>query len=200
MQNNYRLEERAPQAGSSGGTQKSAERHPSLFSTDAPLLLLGYSSLPRIVRDMHGRHLSEHGPTCAKDRPLSTNSGNRRPLRLQTGSHAKTAMDEKNLPKQLAEFFADRHENEFRFIPGLGRWVFWNGERWCLDYFGHYLAAAQRLCREAAERMWNPNIDTAAMVSTLLRLASFSPKMTAPIDGEMQPYLKGLLAGKGMRQ
>ena len=67
---NYRLEERTPQAGNSGGTQKTAERHPRLFSADAPLLpKLGYSPLPRIAR-------------------------------------AKPAIDEKNLPKQLAEFFA----------------------------------------------------------------------------------------------
>ena len=76
MQNYYRLEERAPQAGSIGDTQKSAQRHPSIFSTDAPLLpKLGYSPLPRIVR-------------------------------------GKPAIDGKNLPKQLAEFFADRHEND----------------------------------------------------------------------------------------
>ena len=194
MRNNHLLEERDPQAEKSGAKPKSVERHPGLFSTDAPHLLKpGYSPLPRIVRDRHGSQLSEHGPTCAKDRPLSTSSENGRPLRLQTGPHAKTGMDEKNLPKRLAELFADRHESEFRFIPGLGRWVFWNGERWCLDNFGHHLDAARRLCREASDRMWNPYVATAVMVSTVLRLASFSPKMRAAIEGETEPTLQGLL-------
>ena len=59
--------------------KKSAERHPSILSTDAPLLpKLGYSPLPRIVR-------------------------------------AKPAIDEKNLPKQLAEFFARRRTNSASF-------------------------------------------------------------------------------------
>ena len=120
-------------------------------------------------------------------------------LKKSSKNTASCAIDEKNLPKQLAEFYAERHENEFRFQPKLGAWLYHNGERWCLDYFGHYLAAARRLCREASDRMWNPNVDTAATVSTLLRLASFSPKMTTPIEGEMQPYLKGLLGGKGVR-
>ena len=162
MQNNYRLEERTSQAGNSGGTKKSAERHPSLFSADAPLFpKLGYSPLPRIVR-------------------------------------AKPAIDEKSLPKQLAEFFA-RHVNEFRFVPRLGRWVFWNGERWRLDDFGHYRAAAQQLCHEAAARMRDPNVGSTGVAAAVLRLASFNPKMTAPIDGDTEPLLESLLGKKGVR-
>jgi hypothetical protein len=163
MQNYYRLEERAPQAGSIGDTQKSAQRHPSIFSTDAPLLpKLGFSPLPRIVR-------------------------------------AKPAIDGKNPPKQLAEFFADRHANVFRFVPRFGRWVFWNGERWCLDDFGHYRAAAQQLCHEAAARMRDPNVGSTGMAAAVLRLASFSPRMTAPIDGDTEPLLESLLGKKGVR-
>jgi len=109
-------------------------------------------------------------------------------------------MDKKNLPKQLAEFFSDRHEDEYRFVPRLGRWLYFNGERWCLDDFGHYLDAARRLCREAAERMWNPNVDTPAMARTLLQLASFNPKMTQPIEGETEPCLEGLLGRREAQQ
>ena len=108
-------------------------------------------------------------------------------------------MDEMNFPKQLAELFVDRHENEFRFVPRSGRWLFWEGERWYLDDFGHYLAAARRLLREAAARMWDPKVGTAAMVSAVLRLASFNPKMTAAIGGETEPYLAGPLGRREVR-
>lgn len=47
--------------------------------------------------------------------------------------------------------------------------------------------------------MWNPNFDTAAMASALLRLASFNPKMTAAIGGEMEPRLVGLLNRQEVR-
>jgi len=108
-------------------------------------------------------------------------------------------MDEKNLPKQLAETFAERHESEFRFVPRLGRWVFWNDKRWCLDDFGHYRAAAQQLCQEAAARMWDPNVGSTGMAAAVLRLASFNPKMTAPIEGDTEPLLESLLGKKGVR-
>ena len=107
-------------------------------------------------------------------------------------------MDEKNLPKQLAELFVDRHEHSFRFVPRLECWLYFDGDRWCLDC-GLHLAAARQLCDEAAHTLWNPHVDTLAMASALLRLASFSPKMTAPIEGETVPYLERLLAGKGAR-
>ncbi|MGB9164296.1 MAG: hypothetical protein WCC41_07590 [Rhodomicrobium sp.] len=108
-------------------------------------------------------------------------------------------MDEMNFPKQLAELFVDRHENEFRFVPRSGRWLYFNGERWCLDGFGHHLDAARRPCREAAERMWDPNVNSESMVSALLRLASFNPKMTAAIGGETEPYLAGPLGRREVR-
>ena len=110
------------------------------------------------------------------------------------------AMDEKNLPKQLAEFYADRHEHKLRFSRKLGCWLYYNGERWSLDYFRRYHDAAPRLCREAAERMRSPNVDTPAMASTLLRLASFSPKMTAAIERETELRLEGLLRRREARQ
>ena len=108
-------------------------------------------------------------------------------------------MDEKNLPKQLAEFFADRHENKLRFVPRLGRWIFWNGERWCLDDFGHYLAAEKQLCQEAAARLWDPNVGSTAMADAVLRLASFNPLMTQPLEGETEPLLETMLGGKAVR-
>ena len=101
-------------------------------------------------------------------------------------------MDEKNLPKQLAELFVDRHEHEFRFVRRLDSWLHFNGDRWCLDC-GLHLAAAGRLCDEAARTLWNPHVDTPAMASALLRLASFNPKMTAAIEGKTEPMLEGFL-------
>ena len=102
------------------------------------------------------------------------------------------ARDEKNLPKQLAELFVDRHEHEFRFVRRLDSWLHFNGDRWCLDC-GLHLAAAGRLCDEAARTLWNPHVDTPAMASALLRLASFNPKMTAAIEGKTEPMLEGFL-------
>ncbi|MGA9549948.1 MAG: hypothetical protein WBS14_20095, partial [Rhodomicrobium sp.] len=80
-----------------------------------------------------------------------------------------------------------------------GPLAFLGGRALYLDDFGHYLAAARRLLREAAARMWDPKVGTAAMVSAVLRLASFNPKMTAAIGGETEPYLAGPLGRREVR-
>ena len=47
--------------------------------------------------------------------------------------------------------------------------------------------------------MWDPNVNSSPMVSALLRLASFNPKMTAAIGGETEPYLAGPLGRREVR-
>lgn len=50
----------------------------------------------------------------------------------------------------LARRFAQRHRNDFRFVPQWSAWLAWDGTRWARDELGAANLAAQRLCDEIA--------------------------------------------------
>jgi putative DNA primase/helicase len=50
----------------------------------------------------------------------------------------------------LALRFVDEHEETLRYVPSLGKWLRWDGKRWCLDERLIAYARMRKVCRDAA--------------------------------------------------
>ena len=114
-----------------------------------------------------------------------------------TANYAEYLGDESSPCKKLSAFFALRHVDDFRYSPGLKRWLYWHGGRWraCTD---EHVKAAEQICTEAAKVLWRwhaTHIDAAAR--ELIRLAQFEPCLTAGVpehklSDELKAWKRGL--------
>src|SRR5262249_25962802 len=58
----------------------------------------------------------------------------------------------------LALRFIDEHQESLRYVPNLGKWLRWDGKRWCFD---ERLVAHDRMrkvCRAAASECNQPKV------------------------------------------
>ena len=89
-------------------------------------------------------------------------------------------MDEISPQKQIASIFAKVHSGRVRYSPRLG-WVVRDADNiWRPDEL-LVTQVARLLCAEAAKYRRDRRLDSEATVETVLRLASFEPRMTAAI-------------------
>ena len=74
----------------------------------------------------------------------------------------------------LAETFADRHQDSWRYVAPWGQWLTWTGRLWRREDTLQAFDLARRVCREAASRAGTPKLraklSTAATVSAVERL------------------------------
>src|SRR5262245_48006489 len=50
----------------------------------------------------------------------------------------------------LALRFIDQHKDELRYVPSLGKWLRWDGKRWCFDERLIAHDRMRKVCRAAA--------------------------------------------------
>jgi putative DNA primase/helicase len=86
----------------------------------------------------------------------------------------------------LALRFAERHQNELRYVATWGRWLFWTGTHWRYDDTLHAFDLARRVCREAAAECNKPSlakaIASAKTVAAVERLARADRRIAATTD------------------
>src|SRR4029450_607284 len=73
----------------------------------------------------------------------------------------------------LALRFAELHAGHLRYVAAWGKWLLWNGERWCVDDTLDAFNRARFICREAASRAneLRRAIASATTVAAVERLA-----------------------------
>ncbi len=74
----------------------------------------------------------------------------------------------------LAETFADRHQDSWRYVAPWGQWLTWTGRLWRREDTLQAFDLARRVCRQAASQAGMPKLraklSTAATVSAVERL------------------------------
>src|SRR5262245_10287246 len=58
----------------------------------------------------------------------------------------------------LALRFIDQHKNTLRYVPSLGKWLRWDGTRWCFDDRLIAYDRMRRVCRVAAAECNQPKL------------------------------------------
>ena len=86
----------------------------------------------------------------------------------------------------LAQKFAERHENDLRYIAAWSHWYAWVGARWELESTLDAFDRARAICRVAASEAEKPSIKTgltaAKTVAAVERLAKADRRIAATID------------------
>lgn len=93
----------------------------------------------------------------------------------------------------LALAFAARHEDELRFIARWGRWLNFDGTRWCFDTTLHAFDRARVICREVAMDCDKPvsAVASAKTVAAVEKLAKADRRLAATMeqfDAEPWPF------------
>lgn len=68
------------------------------------------------------------------------------------GDQAWMADPNKQTDHELARRFTKRFESQLRYVPQWGKWLIWDGRRWCID---HKQVRAMGLVREFCDELWN---------------------------------------------
>jgi putative DNA primase/helicase len=94
----------------------------------------------------------------------------------------------------LALRFAERHEQHLRYIDTWGRWMVWNGRRWCADERRVAFNHAREVCREAAAICNKPSVAVALAsgrtIGSVEKLAKADPRLAATSDQwDQDPWL-----------
>jgi hypothetical protein len=58
----------------------------------------------------------------------------------------------------LALRFIDQHKDSLRYVPSLGKWLRWDGKRWCFDDRLIAYDQMRRVCRAAAAECNQPKL------------------------------------------
>jgi P4 family phage/plasmid primase-like protien len=87
----------------------------------------------------------------------------------------------------LAGRFADVHAENVRYAAKEGRWLEWDGSRWCPDEKLHLMTLARRFCREAArgsglDAKLQNQIQSAKTITSVLHLAKSDPRIVVGMD------------------
>jgi phage/plasmid-associated DNA primase len=82
-------------------------------------------------------------------------------LGLQTQDDAETEQIIAASEDALALRFAERHGSTLRYVAAWGRWLAWDGRRWCFDSTLDAFDRVRRICREAASEANEPRVQTA---------------------------------------
>ena len=84
----------------------------------------------------------------------------------------------------LALAFADRHADELRYIARWGRWLNFDGSRWCFDSTLHAFERARVICREVAIDCGKPasTVASAKTVAAVEKLAKSDRRLAAMIE------------------
>jgi putative DNA primase/helicase len=110
----------------------------------------------------------------------------------------------------LAKIFADTNECGLRFVPLIGKWFVWDGQRWEMDVWLKARERAKETCRAEAAKCNKLKaaklIASARTVSSVERLGQCDPQLVAIIDQwDGDPWLLNTpdgtldLRGGGMR-
>jgi phage/plasmid-associated DNA primase len=59
----------------------------------------------------------------------------------------------------LALRFIDQHKDSLRYVPSLGKWLRWDGKRWCFDDRLIAYDRMRKVCRAAAAECNQPKLD-----------------------------------------
>jgi putative DNA primase/helicase len=93
----------------------------------------------------------------------------------------------------LALRFAERHQNDLRYIAAWGKWLSWTGTHWSFDDTLLGFDLARRICREAAaecNEKFAKTIASAKTVAAVERLAKADRRLAATIDQwDADPWL-----------
>ena len=94
----------------------------------------------------------------------------------------------------IALKFAERHAAVLRFVAAWGKWLFWDGKRWCFDETLRAFDHARRICREAASEASDPRVQTvlasAKTVTAVERLARADRRLAATTEQwDADPWL-----------
>jgi putative DNA primase/helicase len=86
----------------------------------------------------------------------------------------------------LALRFADRHDDELRYVAAWRRWLRWDGTRWLFDDTLYAYDLARRICREAASECNKAKVAStiaaAKTVAAVERLARSDRRLAATVD------------------
>lgn len=86
----------------------------------------------------------------------------------------------------LALTFADRHQDELRYVAAWSRWFIWDGKCWGSDETLRAFDLARAVCRDAAAKCNNPStrakIASAKTVAAILSLTRADRLMAATVD------------------
>jgi putative DNA primase/helicase len=94
----------------------------------------------------------------------------------------------------LALRFAEQHTERLRYVAAWGRWLIWNGLRWCFDETLHAFDLVRRACRQAAADCDKPkvavSIASAKTVAAVERLARSDRRLAATVEQwDADPWL-----------
>jgi putative DNA primase/helicase len=135
-------------------------------------------------------------PKAPKDDAKVIDLETKRPIGAELIANA--APDEARPPafsdEALALRFAERHQDELRFVAPWGRWLFWSGTHWRFDDTLLGFDFARHICREAAAECNKPNhataIASAKTVAAVDRLARADRRIAATTDRwDADPWL-----------
>jgi putative DNA primase/helicase len=86
----------------------------------------------------------------------------------------------------LALRFADQHAEHLRYVAAWGRWLQWDGKRWCFDDTLAALDLARKICRDAAEECEKENmaktVASAKTIAAVVSLAKADRRLAATIE------------------
>jgi putative DNA primase/helicase len=94
----------------------------------------------------------------------------------------------------IALRFAERHQNDLRYVAAWGKWLSWTGTHWRFDDTLLGFDLARRICREAAAECNKPNhaktIASAKTVAAVERLTRADRRIAATTDQwDADPWL-----------
>jgi putative DNA primase/helicase len=88
--------------------------------------------------------------------------------------------------ESLALSFAEQHTANLRYVAKFGRWIRWDGARWCFDDTLHAYDLARATCREAATKCSKKGdakaLASAKTVAAVERLARADRRLAATSD------------------
>lgn len=71
----------------------------------------------------------------------------------------------------IARLFTRKHGADWRYVALWGRWLFWNGRRWCFDETLKHFDLARRVCREVAQEVRSSTLKNAERIACLIESA-----------------------------
>jgi putative DNA primase/helicase len=94
----------------------------------------------------------------------------------------------------LALSFADRYTNSLRYVAALGKWLVWDGAKWCFDETLIARDRARMVCREASVKCNDPKvaklIASAKTVRSVEHLAQADRRFAATVEQwDANPWL-----------
>jgi putative DNA primase/helicase len=95
----------------------------------------------------------------------------------------------------LAQRFADQHCEDVRFAAKEGRWMEWDGTRWCPDEKLHMMTLARVFCRQEAREgdvapALRRQLQSANTIASVLRLAQSDARtVVGPDHFDQNPWL-----------